>query len=139
MIPTWAAVAGAVSLVVIALAALTVAAALVFAALAARRLFHAVQMLAGPAVSDVRHLVGNIRAEADALVGTSRDIRLRIVKAAEAAEDRLADLDALAEVVQEEIEDTALDAAATLRNVRRGIHGFRWARRLLARRRGRAS
>jgi hypothetical protein len=71
-------------------------------------------------------------------VGTSRDIRLRIVKAAEAAEDRLADLDALAEVVQEEVEDTALDAVATLRNVRRGIHGFRWARRLLARRRGRS-
>jgi hypothetical protein len=102
MIPTWAAVVGAVSLVVIALAALTVAVALVFAALAARRLFHAVQMLAGPAVSDVRHLVGSIRAEADALVGTSRDIRL--VSSGGGLGDRLADLDALAEVVQE-VED----------------------------------
>lgn len=139
MIPTWAGVVGAVSLAIIALAALTVAAAHVFAARAAIRLFRAVQQLAGPAVSDVRHLIGGIRAEADALVGTSRDIRLRIVKAADAAEDRLADLDALADVVQEEVEDTALDAVATLRNVRRGLHGFRWARRALARRRGRPS
>jgi H2-forming N5,N10-methylenetetrahydromethanopterin dehydrogenase-like enzyme len=84
----------------------------------------------------VRHLVGSIRGEADALVGASRDIRLRIVRAADAAEERLADLDALAEVVQEEVEDTALAAAATLRNVRRGLHGFRWARRALLRRRG---
>lgn len=126
------------SLTVIALAALTVAVALVFTALAARRLFNAVRQLAGPAVSDVRQLIGGIRAEADALVGASRDIRLRIVRAADAAEERLSDLDALAEVVQEEVEDTALDAVATLRNVQRGIHGFRWARRLLARRRGRS-
>jgi len=130
---------GAISLAVIALAALTVAVALVFAARAAMGLFRAVQQLAGPALADVRHLVGGIRTEADALVGTSRDIRLRIVKAADAAEERLADLDALAEVVQAEVEDTALDAVATLRNVRRGLHGFQWARRALARRRGSTS
>ena len=137
MIPTWAAVVGAVSLAVIAVAALAVAVALAFAARAATKLFHAMQQIAGPAVSDVRHLIGGIRAEADALVGTSRDIRLRIVRAADAAEERLSDLDALAEVVQEEVEDTALAAVATLKNVRRGLHGFRWARRALARRRGR--
>jgi len=130
---------GAVSLAVIALAALAVAVALALAARAASGLFKSVRLLAGPAVSDVRGLVGDIRAEADALVGTSRDIRLRIVKAADAAEERLADLDALAEVVQAEVEDTTLDAMATLRNVRRGLHGFQWARRALARRRGRKS
>jgi len=141
MIPTWAAVVGAVSLAIIALATLAVAVALALAARAAAGLFKTVRLLAGPAVSDVRGLVGDIRAEADALVGASRDIRLRIVRAADAAEERLSDLDALAEVVQEEVEDTALAAVATLKNVRRGLHGFRWARRALAlaRRRGRTS
>ncbi len=137
MMPTWVGVVTALSLAVIALAAVTVAVASVYAARAGVGLFRAFERTAGPALDDVRHLVGSIRAEADALVGTSRDIRLRIIRAADAAEDRLADLDTLVGVVQEEVEDTALSAAATMRNVRRGLHGFRWVRRALQRRRGR--
>jgi hypothetical protein len=79
----------------------------------------------------VRQLVGAIKTEADALVGASRDVRHRIVRAADAAEERLIDLDALADVVQHELEDTALDAAATMRDVRRGLSVWRWSRRLL--------
>src|SRR2546422_3006737 len=45
----------------------------------------------------------------------------RSVKAADAAEARLQDLDALLDVVQEEVESAVLDVAATLRGVRRGI------------------
>src|SRR2546429_7558799 len=79
------------------------------------------EQLAGPAVSDVRQLVATIRTEADGLAGTSRELRARIVKAADAAEARLQDLDALLDVVQEEVESAVLDVAATLRGVRRGI------------------
>src|ERR1044072_9035753 len=50
-----------------------------------------------------------MRAGVESLVGTSRDLRSRVVKAADAAEARLADLDALFTVVQEEVEATALD------------------------------
>jgi hypothetical protein len=32
--------------------------------------------------------------------------------------------------MQEELEDTALDAAATLRDVRRGLSVWRWSRKL---------
>jgi hypothetical protein len=135
MLPTWVGAVAAVSLVVIALAAVAVAVASVYAARAGVVFFRAFERIAGPALGDVRELVGTIRREADALVGTARDIRLRIMRAADAAEDRLTDLDALVGVVQEEVEDTALSAAATLRNVRRGLHGFRWVRRALARRR----
>src|SRR2546422_4388710 len=39
----------------------------------------------------------------------------------DAAEARLQDLDALLDVVQEEVESAVLDVAATLRGVRRGI------------------
>jgi methyl-accepting chemotaxis protein len=91
----------------------------------------AMEQMAGPAIEDVRQLIGAIKGEADALVGTSRDIRERIVGAADAAEHRLSDLNALVEVVQEEMEDTVLDAAATLRNVRRGMSLWQWGRNVL--------
>ena len=64
-------------------------------------------------------------------MGASRDVRHRIVKAADAAEERLTSLDALAEVMQEELEETAIDAAATMRDVRRGLSVWRWSRKLL--------
>jgi len=89
--------------------------------------------LAGPAVGDVRQLVGTIRSEAESVVGTSRELRERIVKAADAAQTRLADLDALFEVVQEEVESTVLDAAASVRMVRRGLSLVDWGRRALKR------
>ena len=79
----------------------------------------------------MRQLIGSIKIEADALVGTSRNVRHRIIKAVDAAEERLTALDALTEVMQEELEETALDAAATLQNVRRGISLWRWSRKML--------
>jgi len=131
MLPTWVGVVSAISLAIIAVAALVTAAAITGAALAVRAAVKAIKGFAGPAIADVRQLIGSIRTEADALVGTSRDVRQRIVRAVDAAEDRLTSLDALAEVVQDELEETALDAAATMRNVRRGLSVWRWSRKLL--------
>ena len=137
MIPSWVGVVTALSLAVIALAAIVVAAASIASVQGLRTFLRVLEHLAGPAISDVRLLIGSIRGEADALVGTSRDIRTRIVRAADAAEARLSDLDALVEVVQEEVEETALDAAVTLRNVRRGFHLWQWGRKVLKGRRKR--
>lgn len=131
MLPTWVGVVSALSLAIIALAALVGAGAMLAAALGVRAAVNALKTFAGPAISDVRQLIGSIKHEADALVGASRDVRQRIVRAADAAEERLTDLDALAEVMQEELEETALDAAATMRNVRRGLSVWRWSRKLL--------
>ena len=131
MLPTWVGVVSALSLVIIALAALVGMIAIIAGALAVRAAVKAIRHLAGPAISDVRQLIGSIKIEADALIGASRDVRHRIVKAADAAEDRLTDLDALAEVMQGELEETALDAAATMRDVRRGMSVWRWSRKLL--------
>jgi hypothetical protein len=131
MLPTWVGVVSALSLVIIALAALIAAAAIIAAALGVRAGVKALKHFAGPAITDVRQLIGSIKVEADALVGTSRDVRRRIIKAADAAEERLTDLDALAEVMQEELEETALDAAATMQNMRRGISLWRWSRKML--------
>jgi uncharacterized protein YoxC len=131
MLPTWVGVVAALSLATIALAAIVVAVASVVSAFGIRTFVRAVEQLAGPAIHDVRQLIATIKGEADALVGTSRDIRLRIVRAADAAEQRLSDLDALVEVVQEEMEETVVDAAATLRNVRRGLSLWQWGRKVL--------
>jgi len=131
MLPTWVGVVSAISLAIIAVAALVTAAGITAAALGVRVAVKALKGFAGPAIADVRQLIGSIRTEADALVGTSRDVRQRIVRAVDAAEERLTSLDALAEVVQEELEETALDAAATMRNVRRGLSVWRWSRKLL--------
>jgi hypothetical protein len=133
MIPTWLAVVTGISLTVLALSSIVIAASAMVGALGLRAFERIVHELGGPALSDVRALVATIRGEADNLVGTSRDLRQRIVKAADAAEARLADLDALFEVVQEEVETTVLDVAATLRTVRRGISLLEWGRRTLKR------
>ena len=131
MLPTWVGVVSAISLAIIAVAALVAAVGISAAALGVRAAVKALRGFAGPAIADVRQLIGSIKTEADALVGTSRDVRHRIVRAVDAAEERLTDLDALAEVMQQEIEETALDAAATMRNVRRGLSVWRWSRKLL--------
>jgi hypothetical protein len=131
MLPTWVGVVSALSLAIIAVAALVTAVGITAAALGVREAVKALKGFAGPAIADVRQLIGSIRTEADALVGTSRDVRQRIVRAVDAAEDRLTSLDALAEVMQDELEETALDAAATMRNVRRGLSVWRWSRKLL--------
>lgn len=137
MWPLWVGVVTALSLALIAIAVVAVAVAAVIAAIAARRLMRTLDLLAGPALSDVRLLVGTIKSEADALVGTSRDIRHRIVRAADAAETRLEDLDALADLVQDEVEETALDAAVALQRVRQGFSFLQWGRRFLGRRKKR--
>ena len=131
MLPTWVGVVSALSLAIIAVAALVGAGAVIAAALGVRAAVNAIKRLAGPAITDVRQLITSIKSEADALVGTSRDVRHRIIRAADAAEERLTDLDALAEVMQAELEETAVDAAATMRDVRRGLSFWRWGRKLL--------
>ena len=137
MIPMWVAVVTALSLAVLALAAIVIAASAVVATLGVQAFLRTLRELSAPALGDVRQLVASIRHEAESLVGTSRELRARIVRAAAAAENRLADLDALFEVVQTEVESTVLDVAATVRLVRRGLSLVDWGRRALKRRRKR--
>jgi uncharacterized protein YoxC len=133
VIPTWVAVVTGISLAVLALAAIAIALSSVVAALGVRAFLRVLEHLAGPALSDVRQLVTTIRAEAEGVAETSRDLRGRIVRAADAAQARLADLDALFEVVHAQVESAALDVAATLRTVRRGLSVIDWGRRTLRR------
>ena len=131
MVPTWAAVVTAISLAIIALAAIVVAVSSLGAALGMRAFLQALRQLAGPAVDDARQLVATIRHEAEALAGTSRELRQRVLRAADAAEARLVEVGAMFDVLREEAEDTALDVVATVRNVRRGLTIWRWGRKAL--------
>src|SRR3989442_2255538 len=133
MVPTWAAVVTAISLAIIALAAMVVAVSSLGAALGMRAFLQALRQLAGPAVDDARQLVATIRHETEALAGSSRDLRQRVLRAADAAEARLTEVGALFDVLREEAEETALDVVATVRNVRPGIDIWRWGRRALKR------
>jgi uncharacterized protein YoxC len=137
MWPQWVGVVTALSLAIIAVAAIAVAVATILAARAGRSLLRTVEQVAGPALSDVRQLVGTIRHEADALVGTSRDIRQRIVRAADAAEAKLSEIHALADFVQEEVEDTVMDAAVALKRVRTGFSLIEWGKKALRKRKRR--
>src|SRR5438094_3741659 len=112
MIPTWVGVVSAVSLAVIALAAIVVAVSSLGAALGMRAFLQALRQLAGPAVDDARQLVATIRHETEALAGSSRDLRQRVLRAADAAEARLTEVGALFDVLREEAEEKALCGGA---------------------------
>ncbi|HXI34998.1 MAG TPA: hypothetical protein VNH63_13000 [Gemmatimonadales bacterium] len=120
MIPSWVAVLSALSLALIALAGLTIAAQIHVAGRHMLRLLATFEAQAGPALQDIQRLVAAIRTEAEAITGTSRDLRERIVRAADAAQERLADLGALLDVIQDEVEGATVDFAATVRTIRRG-------------------
>ena len=61
-----------------------------------------------------------VRHEAGAFAQTSRRVRRKLVRGVDRVEDKLADLETLYDLVHGEVEDAALDVAATLRSVRRG-------------------
>lgn len=74
-----------------------------------------------------------VREEVTAVVDASRRVRRQVQRGLRRAEQRLSDLDALYEVVQGEVEETALDVAATLRGVRTGAGMVGRIRRWLVR------
>ncbi len=73
-----------------------------------------------PLIEAARAMVGNVRGEVDQIVATARDVRERVSGAAGALDERVRDLEAVLDVLQEEVEETALDVASALRATRRG-------------------
>ena len=58
-------------------------------------------------------------------------MRRKLVRGVDRVEEKLSDLETLYDLVHGEVEDTALDVAATLRSVRRGNGMLGRVRRLL--------
>ncbi len=78
-----------------------------------------------------QELLVTVRHEAGAFAQTSRRVRRKLVRGMDRIEERLEDLDALYGVVHEEVEDTALDVAASLRSFRQGNGMIGRVRRML--------
>ncbi len=85
-------------------------------------------------VDDASHLVSAVRSETDGILHSSKDVRKRMERLVDRTEERLHDLDALIDVVQTEVEETALDVAAALRTTRRGASVFRSMKRAFLKR-----
>ena len=146
-IPGWVAPTIAISLVVIALAFGAIAAVILMvgrrAAEESRALARELGELRkqiGPTIEAVNRLAttgaelgGKVKDEALAVLDTSRRLRRGVIRGARRLQGRLEDLDALYEVVHTEVEDTALDVAATLRTVRTGAGALGRIKRLLFR------
>lgn len=145
--PGWVGPTIAIALVVIALAFVAIAAAVVLAgrqaARQAQNLSHEVAELRRqlvPTIEAVNRIAGSgseigvkVKEEVLALLDVSRRVRRGVLRGARRVRGRLRDLDALYEVVSGEVEDTALDVAATLRTVRTGASALTRIKRFLGR------
>ena len=143
--PAWVGPTIAISLALIALCFLCIAAVLGIAALLlstqAKKLSAMVDGLqddVAQALGSVRRLTEQgqdlmvlVRHEAGALAQTSRRVRRKLVRGVDRVEDKLTDLETLYDLVHGEVEDAALDVAATLRSVRRGNGVIGRVRRML--------
>ncbi len=145
--PGWVGPTVAISLVVIALAFAAIAAGSVMLARAAKREISEVsdklEGIRGD-LHDAMHAVRRVaetgedlslklKEEIQHYLATSRAIRQDVERGVRRVKTRLADLDALYEVVHEEVEDTALDVAARVRSVRHGASVVGRLRRWLVR------
>jgi uncharacterized protein YoxC len=134
VLPTWVGTVTAVSLVLIALSFVTIA---VGALIAFKKSQDALKLMAHvlqgldddliPAFRSIREIadkgkdvVDVVKNEADAFARTGRRLRRRVRNGADRIEERLQDLDALYEVVHEELEEAALSMATLVRTVRTG-------------------
>lgn len=114
--PTWTLPVIAISLLVIALVLVGIAVGAVVALRAlAQRVEEQQNML-----REWRELLELVKFEAEAIVKTSRGVRRAVVRGVRRTQEKLLDLEDLYDVVHQEVEETALDVASTLRAVRRG-------------------
>ena len=145
--PGWVGPTMAISLVIIALAFAAIAFGSVLLARAAQKeiaeLSEKLEGIRGD-LHDAMHAVRRVaetgedlsiklKEEIQQYLTTSRTIRHDLDRGIRRVKSRLADLDALYEVVHDEVEETALDVAAKVRSVRNGAGVVGRLRRLLVR------
>jgi len=134
-IPDWVAPTVAISLAVIAVCLVAMGGVALAVGLGLRRRSRALTAQLADVNRDARALAARLRLEIESYADLSADARGRLQGAMTAVQTRLEDLDALADVLQEEVEETALGAASLMRTVRRSGSVLGVARRALGRRR----
>jgi methyl-accepting chemotaxis protein len=91
----------------------------------------------GQMAEDGRALADTIRNEVGEFTGTTRRLRDRIEEGSDRLAERLEYLEAVYDVVEEELTEAALDVTATIHTLRSGTGWFGRLRRLLGGRRRR--
>jgi len=134
-IPAWVAPTIAISLGLIAASLVAMIAVAVAIALGIRRKSRALTAQVAALTADAKAVSTRLRTEIESYADLSTDARAKLRGAMDTVETRLRDLDALAEVLQEEVEETALSVATLLRTVRRSGKVLGAARRAIRRRR----
>jgi uncharacterized protein YoxC len=69
---------------------------------------------------DARDIVKTVRREVDRIAEATAEVSERLLDLSDLAEDRIDSVSALLDVMQDEVQDTAISAAATLRGARVG-------------------
>ena len=133
--PAWVAPTIAISMVVIAVCLLAMGGVAVAVGLGLRSRSRALSVQLTTLTTDARMLLARLKQEVEGYVDLSGEARIKLKGAMTAVETRLEDLDALADVLQEEVEESALSAASLLRTVRRSGSLLGSARRAMKRRR----
>lgn len=137
-VASWVGPTMAISLVVIALSFIAIAAAVVLTLRQVLQRMHQLSTVVdglrgdlAPALKMVQSVSGEgeriaalVSGETQELVRTSRALRAGL-------EQRFENLQAVSDVLAEEVEETALEAAVTLRSLRSGFGWFGMIRRLL--------
>src|SRR5262245_55747524 len=121
----------AISLVVIATSFLVIGAVSALVGLGLRKQSRALTAF----TTDAKGAVARLKDELDDYADLATETRMKLKRGVAAVEGRLQDLDALAEVLQQEAEETALDVAAFVRTIRRTGKVLGSARRAMKRRR----
>jgi len=135
VIPAWVAPTAAIALVVIALSLLAMGAVVTAIGLGLRARSRAIGAQLTAVTTDARTVMGRLKVEVEGYVDLSGEARAKLKGAMTSLERRLEDLDTLADVLQDEVEDTALSAASVLRTVRRSGSLLGAVRRAVTRRR----
>jgi uncharacterized protein YoxC len=143
--PTWVGPTVAISLAILALSFLVIAAAVAFAALKLTGQVQKIGALVDGLQDDVARTLKTVRKlteqaqdvmvlvrhETGAFAQTARRLRRKMVRGVDRIEAKLEDLETLYEVLHGEFEGTALDLAAALRSLRRGNGVLGRVRRIL--------
>ena len=138
MTPGWVGPTVAISLVIIAASFLVMGVVFLLIGLGIKKEKSRVKKQLAAVATDARTVLTRLKGEVEGFADLSAEARGKLRGAIDSVDGRLKDLDALVEVLQEEVEETAIDVAAMVRTVRRsgGILGA--ARRALVRRKRRS-
>ena len=133
--PAWVGPTVAIALVVIAASMLVMGGVALAVGLGLRSKGRALSAQLTAVTTDARVVLTRLKLEVEGYVDLSGEARVKLKGAMASVEKRLEDLDTLADVLQDEVEETALSAASLLRTVRRSGSVLGAARRAIRRRR----